>query len=351
MSRALLLLLLLPAAAASSSLPPPHADVLVYGATPGGIVAAIAARRGLGASSVVELVEPLQRIGGMIAGGMVDDSNSGNTRAYGGVAAEFFRRVAAAYNNTDARSACFKGEPGVAEGVFLRWLDDEGVRLTTGQAIGSLRHTGDLIEAATLAPSGRGIAARQWIDATYEGDLLALAGVPVLFGREGAGRWNESLAGQGLCTDAVRNDAVFTPSYETFTVPENASVGGRLLPGVDGTYATWNQTKAVLVHDSRFQSYNFRACLTKSKSSTAAAPITAPAGYAASDFVLFARHIAALQKHNHTVGLDEFFGCGGYGVGKCNTNDGHALGLNPMGNETYHWALASGSQIITCIRP
>ena len=258
--------------------------------------------------------------------------------------AEFFRRVAAAYNVTDTRFGCFKGEPGLAERVFLRWLREEGVRLTTGQVIGSLRQAGELIEAATLAPSGRRIAARQWIDATYEGDLLALAGVPVLFGREGAGRWNESLAGQGLCTDAARNDAVFTPSYETFTVPENASVGGRLLPGVDGIYKAWNQTGAVLVNDSRVQSYNFRACLTKSKSPTAATPITAPAGYAASDFVLFARHITALQKHNRTVGLGEFFGCGGYGGGKCDTNDGHALGLNPMGNETYHWALSSPAQ-------
>ena len=216
--------------------------------------------------------------------------------------------------------------------------------MTTGQAIGSLRKAGGLIEAVTLAPSGRRIAAHQWIDATYEGDLLALAGVPFLFGREGAGRWNESLAGQGLCTDAARNDAVFTPSYETFTVPENASVAGRLLPGVDGAYPAWNQSEAVLVRDSRVQSYNFRACLTKAKSSTAAVPITAPANYAASDFVLFSRHIAALQKHNRTVALNEFFGCGGYGAGKCNTNDGHALGLNPMGNETYHWALASTAQ-------
>ena len=79
--------------------------MLVYGATPGGIAAAIAAQRELqsdpGGAHVVELVEPLHRIGGMIAAGMVDDSNAGNTRAYDGVAAEFFRRVAANYSATN----------------------------------------------------------------------------------------------------------------------------------------------------------------------------------------------------------------------------------------------------------
>ena len=77
LSSVMLLLLLLPTVVALTPPPTSAADVLVYGATPGGIVAAIAARRGLGPSSVVELIEPLRRIGGMIAGGMVDDSNSG----------------------------------------------------------------------------------------------------------------------------------------------------------------------------------------------------------------------------------------------------------------------------------
>ena len=80
------LLALLLTMGAALALPPPtpaDVDVLVYGATPGGIVAAIAARRRLGPSSVVELIEPLRRVGGMIAGGMVDDSNSGESPRFG----------------------------------------------------------------------------------------------------------------------------------------------------------------------------------------------------------------------------------------------------------------------------
>jgi hypothetical protein len=336
-------------------------DVLVYGATPGGVAAAIASRRELQLArshrnatraGVVMLIEPLHRVGGMFSGGMVDDSNSGNTRAYGGVAAEFFRRVASYYNVTDEAAGCFKGEPSVTERVFRRWLASEGVTLLTGETIMSLqistRGPGQrVIEAATLTPSGNRFTAKQFIDATYEGDLLPLAGVPVLFGREGRGRWNESLAGQGLCSDAVRNDAVFTATYETFTVAENASVGGLLLAGVDGEYAAWDKAAGEQRSDRRVQSYNFRACLTKSTSAVAAVPITRPTGYNSSDYELFARHIAALQALRPETPVTlagDFVGCGGYTNGKCDTNDGHALDLAPRGNETHHWALATPAQ-------
>ena len=263
-------------------------DVFVYGATPGGVVAAIAARRTLGPSGSVMLVDPLHRVGGMLAGGMVDGSNSGNTRAYAGVAIEFFQRVAKHYAVSDPAAACFKGEPGVVEGVFREWLAEEKITLRTSEGVQALQLAGGQVESATLT-SGLCVSAKQFIDASYEGDLLPLAKVPVLFGREGTERWNESLAGQGLCSNAVRNDAVFTPTYETFTVPENASVGGRLLAGVDGEYPEWDQAAALLRSDRRIQSYNFRACLTKATSAAAAVPIVKPDGYDPLDYELFAR--------------------------------------------------------------
>ena len=72
-------------------------DVLVYGGTPGGAVAAIAAKRVLGARGVVALVEGGHHIGGMLAAGMIDDSIRGDTQAYAGLAAELYRRTALAY--------------------------------------------------------------------------------------------------------------------------------------------------------------------------------------------------------------------------------------------------------------
>jgi hypothetical protein len=187
------LLLLTTCTTTTSGGDPPNVDVLVYGATPGGIVAAITAKRMLGRTATVEIIEPLDRVGGMLAGGMVDDSTAGNTRAYGGLAAEYFRRVAHYYNSTDAAAGCFKGEPKVSEIVFREWLVAEGVTLSTQQSITFMKTQAGVLEEATLAPSGRRITAKQFIDASYEGDVIALAGVPFLFGREGKAQWNESL--------------------------------------------------------------------------------------------------------------------------------------------------------------
>jgi hypothetical protein len=338
---AALVLILLPTFAASTST---EVDVLVYGATPGGIVSAIAAKRLLGPHSIVQIIEPLARVGGMLAGGMVDGSTSGNTRAYGGVAAEYFRRVARAYNTTDATASCFKGEPGMSELVFRNWLASEGVTLSTGQSIASLQTgaNGSLVQSVTLMPSKRTVAAAQFVDASYEGDLLEQAAVPTMFGREGKARWNESFAGQGLCSDVTRNAA----GWQSFTSAENASVNGSLLPGVDGEASSWDQPAAALVGDTRVQSFNFRACLTKSTAPAAAVPITKPPGYNASDFALFAHHIAAVQARDPQKRLTakDFFGCRVYMNGKCDTNDGSAVGLNPMGTETYHWPLATPAQ-------
>ena len=87
------------AATATPFRPPASADVdvLVYGGTPGGAVAAIAAKRVLGGVGVVALVEGGHHIGGMLAAGMVDDSIRGDTQAYAGLAAELYRRTAVAY--------------------------------------------------------------------------------------------------------------------------------------------------------------------------------------------------------------------------------------------------------------
>ena len=83
-------------AVATPSGPSASVDVLVYGGTPGGAVAAIAAKRVLGVGVVV-LVEGGHHIGGMLAAGMIDDSIQGDTQAYAGLAAELYRRTALAY--------------------------------------------------------------------------------------------------------------------------------------------------------------------------------------------------------------------------------------------------------------
>lgn len=138
-----------------------------------------------------------------------DDSNRGEIRAYGGLAAEFYRRVALEYNvSATLNASCFKGEPHMVETTFRTWLKEEGVLVLnntwiTDVMISSQHH---VITAVTLS-NGASMDAVAYIDASYEGDLLALAGVPVTVGREPASLYNESFGGRLLCT-----------SYEQFEV-------------------------------------------------------------------------------------------------------------------------------------
>lgn len=302
-------------------------DVLVYGATPAGVTAAIAARRHLGAPSRVLLLEPTAHVGGMLTAGMYDDSVVGRRAAYGGLAAEFTDRVVSP-----------TADPHVKEAAMRRWLNESGVVTLTGCSVDKL-HAAALLQAGAAllqaaATSCLGdVTARAFVDGTYEGDLLPLAGVPFALGREPVSAWNESLAGQGLCADPAR-DRTHWQQFRRDVDPHAA--GGGLLPTVRG----WDPAAAGL-GDGRIQSYNFRACLTTNKSAGVAVP--QPRGYNASRYRLYARLLAAMPPSS--VHLSSFFSCNSYGsAGKCSTNDGPALGLNPMGEETWGWAAASPAQ-------
>ena len=115
------------------------------------------------------------------------------------------------------------------------------------------------------------------------------------------------------------------------------------MPGV----TSWS-VAAEAEGDGRVESFNFRACLTKNKSN--GVPIRPPAsGYHPSTYLLYNRWLkAALAKDPSKVardGVSNFFGCGSYGdEGLCSTNDGPALSINPMGNETYHWPSATAAE-------
>ena len=347
-----MLVLRLVIAAAHASAAPAAAmiDVVVYGGTPGGVVAAVAARRVLGPNSTVALVESGRHVGGMMAAGMNDDSVKGDTQAYGGLAAEIFRRTALEYGvPAQLNASCFAAEPHVFNRAFRSWLQQEGVVLHTGQAVSALKREGGSIVSVSL-DDGTVLAAAQVIDATYEGDLLPLAGVPFMYGRESQGHFNESFAGQGLCLDPIRNPQqlfLMQAPVDPFVSP--GSKGGPVLPGVDGVYESWNNASGAATADQRVQSFNFRACLTRETSPSKAVPIPKPAGYDASRYELLVRYIAGLGRGKVPFKLiggwgrtDECaFSCGPYMDGKCCTNDGAAITIAPMGNETYEWALAS----------
>ncbi len=183
------------------------AEVLVYGGTPAGIAASVSAAK---AGRSVVLVEPTPRIGGLMTNGL-SYSDFRSFESLTGFFLDFSRRVEADYRaRYGADSAQVKdsfrgthGEPSVNLRVFQQMLAEHPrVRVVTGQALARVELS-DLvlgrrrIVAAHFATAGgpQRIAAAQFVDASYEGDLMAAAGESYHIGRESRAQYGEPLAG------------------------------------------------------------------------------------------------------------------------------------------------------------
>ncbi len=213
-------------------------DVAVIGGTPGGIAAALAAAR---AGCRVVLTEYHLHLGGMAASGL-GKSDIENRRMIGGIFTEFVGRVRAYYADTYGPNSvnfalCHDGyyyEPSVAERIFGEMLAAEGDRIRIFPAhrlvsVGSTAH--QVNQAVLLSRESNGVLevnAKVFIDATYEGDLYALAGADYHLGRESQSEYGELYAG------------VAYYDYEERV----------FLPGTTGE------------GDSRLPAYTYRLCLT-----------------------------------------------------------------------------------------
>ncbi len=172
--------------------PPPNltrADVLIYGATSSGIIAAVEAAR-LG--KTVLLLDQNTWTGGMTANGL-GFTDTGVVGTIGGLALEFYQRINMAYGSTDGTPR-FTFSPHVAAQVFQDMLNGAHVTPFLSVHIASVQKVGSLIQSVTL-DDGTKYFASEFIDATYEGDLLALAQVDYVVGREATTEFNEPLAG------------------------------------------------------------------------------------------------------------------------------------------------------------
>ena len=189
----------------------PHADLLVYSGSPAGVMAAVAAaRNGL---SVV-LVDMNSHIGGVVAGGLID-SDVGEASTISGLPAEFFRRVEDYYIKHYGRDSrehlrCKGGyhfEPGVAELIFREMLAEQKISIWEKHRFLSLtRDDRGNIRSVTMEDlrnkgTTRTFHADYFIDASYEGDLMAAAGVPWTYGREPRSAYGEVLAGIAADSD------------------------------------------------------------------------------------------------------------------------------------------------------
>jgi hypothetical protein len=255
-------------------------DLIVYDSTPSGIVAAVSAAR-LGKKVV--LLSPTHHLGGMCSGGLgSSDVGPMPDQTIGGLALEFFQRHAAHYRppHNHPKDYRWKLEPHVAEGVFREMLRES--RVTVVESSGHItRVTSDAegyLQSLTTE-NGNDYHGNVFIDASYEGDLLAKSNVEYTIGREGITTYGESYAG-----NLAKNDAhEFFSSIDPFD-----KATGTLLP-----YLMTNEPSGVEGEgDRKVQSYNFRLCVSKDYQNRA--PFEKPANYDPGRWELFRRYVKSL---------------------------------------------------------
>ena len=257
-------------------------DLCVFGGNSGGIIAAIAAKR-YGLS--VALLEPGYHLGGLTAGGL-SYTDIGNKFAIGGLSREFFQRMGTHYGQDE----CWLQEPHKVDQTFRQWLEEVGVECHFESFLSEVEMANKRI-VRIKTENGITVSAKQFIDATYEGDLMAKAGVSYTVGREDNSTHGETLNGQQM-----RNKHQFELEVDPYLIEGKPDSG--LLPYIDD--APYEQGKG----DKRVQAYNFRLCLTDDPDKQI--PFTEPDGYDRSRYELLARYCEAgfeptLQKFDHCI--------------------------------------------------
>lgn len=246
-----------------------RSDVCVYGGTSAGVTAAVRAAR---AGRSVVLVAFGRHLGGLTSSGL-GATDAGRVDAIGGLAREFYRRVGTHYGRPES----FGFEPRVAEAVFDAWVAEESVPVYREHRLSGVDLAGGRI-TALRTENGKVFRASVYIDASYEGDLMAAAGVRHTVGRESNATYGETLNGVQF-----RSGHQFQRTVDPYRVPGDPASG--LLPGVQAEPpGTTGQG------DHRIQAFNFRVCLTKAADRR---PFPRPDGYDPARYELLRRYIAA----------------------------------------------------------
>ena len=255
------------------------ADVIVYGTTPSGIIAAVAAAR---EGKSVALIDPAHHVGGMVTGGL-GATDTGKRDAIGGYPREFFDRIRQYYAttygpNSPQLKACSDGfhfEPHVASLTFAVVLREAKIEPRLDRPLAAVVKDNARIVAIRTA-NGDEFAGKVFIDATYEGDLMAKAGVKYHVGREGRKQYGETLAG-------VQEHS---PAHQ-WSVKVNAlDAASKPLPFVSA-----GPIEPAGTGDRKVQAFNFRLCLTRVAGNRV--PWPKPANYDPARFELLARYLAA----------------------------------------------------------
>jgi ribulose 1,5-bisphosphate synthetase/thiazole synthase len=280
-------------------------DVCVYGGTSGGVIAAYAAK--LQGKSVV-LIEPGKHLGGMSSGGL-GQTDIGNKQAITGMARNFYRDIGKHYGKDEQ----WVFEPHVAENTFLGYVRTANINVMYLTRLAAVRKKGNRITEISVEQSeGVGpnniIRAKMFIDCSYEGDLMAKAGVTYTIGREANSQYGEKYNGVQLMDKHQFRDGV-----DPYIIPGKPESG--LIWGVSPDVLQPNGTG-----DKKLQAYNFRLCLTNQPNNRIA--ISKPTDYDSTKYELMLRqlksytpdslnwqllHIAHMPNHKTDIN-----NCGGF---------------------------------------
>lgn len=251
-------------------------DIFIYGGTSAGIVAAVSADR-LGKRALI--IEPSNYIGGLSTSGL-GETDIGNKYAVTGISRDFYRQLGTHYGEFEM----WTFEPHVALNVFNNLLKDTKVDIVKNYEITSVFKRNGKIEEIEFTSTSKNnkevikVKAKMFIDATYEGDLFAKAGVSYMLGRE-----DNSLYGETLNGVQLRDKHQFPDGISPYIVPNDPNSG--YCYGIQNEILQPNGTG-----DKKLQAYNFRFCLTQNKNNFI--PVTPPVDYDPSKYELLKRVIA-----------------------------------------------------------
>lgn len=261
-------------------------DICVYGGTSAGVIAAYSARM---QGKKVLLIEPSHRLGGLSSGGL-GFTDIGNKQVVTGLAKDFYRRLGTHYNKLEQ----WIFEPSVADSLFNDYINRGGVEVLYGHRIthaevqdGIIRNI--MLERTDPGRSGHmSVSAKVFMDCSYEGDLMARAGVSYTIGREDNELYRETYNGVQLLKGHQFPDGI-----DPYKIPGDSTSG--LLWGISPDALAPDGTG-----DNRVQAYNYRICLTDNPENRV--EITRPDNYDPSRYELLLRLFSAQpdkRKLNH----------------------------------------------------
>lgn len=264
-------------------------DICIYGGTSSGVIAAYTAAR---SGKSVLLIEPGKNLGGMSTGGL-GLTDIGNKYAISGLALDFYRRIGKHYGKFEQ----WIFEPHVAENLFNEYIKKTKVPVLYENRITGVEKKGTLITAITLENPAKKkvgtVKAKVFIDCSYEGDLMAKAGVSYTVGREANSTYNETFNGVQLMNGHQLPDGI-----DPYKVKGDPSSG-----------LLWGITSEKLIDkgsgDKKVQAYNFRICLTNNPANMI--PITEPEDYVPERYELLIRQ---MEKRNWKSLQDVFIWSG-----------------------------------------